>query len=420
MFITLSGFNYNILATCESEVDRWEKNDEIKIFREYLRIPSVQPDVDYVPCVNFLKKLAGEIGLNFQVEYPSSRDRPTVVISWIGKNPNLKTIMLNSHMDVVPVFEEFWTHKPFAADIDSAGKIFARGSQDMKNVGMQYLGAIRSLKNHNITLKRTIHVIFVPDEENFGPDGMRALITTDNFKNLNVGFTLDEGYASQTDVFSVFYGQRTAWHVLFKVEGHPGHGSLLLKGTASEKVRELMDRIYDYRKKEEKKLEQNPDLMLGDVTTINVSIIKGGKQGNVVPPLIEITADVRLALCEDLEEFEKMLHKWTRDSGGNITIEFPVKEVFSPPTKIDDSNIFWTAFKNATDAMNLKIKPQVFPAGTDASYIRSIGIPALGFSPMINTPVLLHDHDEYIQADMYLRGIEIYEKIIESVANAED
>lgn len=36
---------------------------------------------------------------------------------------------------------------------------------------------------------------------------------------------------------------------------------------------------------------------------------------------------------------------------------------------------------------------------------------------MINTPVLLHDHDEYLQADVYLRGIEIYKKIIPAIAN---
>jgi aminoacylase len=33
------------------------------------------------------------------------------------------------------------------------------------------------------------------------------------------------------------------------------------------------------------------------------------------------------------------------------------------------------------------------------------------------TPMLLHDHDEYLQADVYLKGIEIYKKIIENVAN---
>lgn len=59
----------------------------------------------------------------------------------------------------------------------------------------------------------------------------------------------------------------------------------------------------------------------------------------------------------------------------------------------------------------------VFPGGTDSRYIRSIGIPAIGFSPMNNTPILLHDNDEFLQADVYLRGIEIYKKIISNIAN---
>jgi aminoacylase len=66
----------------------------------------------------------------------------------------------------------------------------------------------------------------------------------------------------------------------------------------------------------------------------------------------------------------------------------------------------------------LKSKVQVFPGGTDSRYIRSVGIAAIGFSPMIHTPVLLHDHDEFLHADVYLKGIEIYKKIIEKIANA--
>jgi aminoacylase len=65
----------------------------------------------------------------------------------------------------------------------------------------------------------------------------------------------------------------------------------------------------------------------------------------------------------------------------------------------------------------LKIKTQVFPGGTDSRYIRGLNIPAIGFSPMNFTPVLLHDHDEFLQADIYLRGIEIYQTIIPKIAN---
>lgn len=145
------------------------------------------------PCVEFLKKLSNEIGLKFQVEYPVSIDKPIVILSWIGSEPEAPSILLNSHMDVVPVFEEFWTHKPFDADIDDDGKIFARGAQDMKSVGMQYLGAIRSLKKDKITIRRSIHVVFVPDEEIFGRAGMKAFASSDAFASLKVGFALDEG-----------------------------------------------------------------------------------------------------------------------------------------------------------------------------------------------------------------------------------
>ena len=45
------------------------------------------------------------------------------------------------------------------------------------------------------------------------------------------------------------------------------------------------------------------------------------------------------------------------------------------------------------------------------------GIPALGFSPMNNTPILLHDHNEYLNEDVYLRGIDIYCQVLPAIAS---
>lgn len=53
--------------------------------------------------------------------------------------------------------------------------------------------------------------------------------------------------------------------------GQPGHGSLLLEDTAGEKLKKMLDKIYDFRKSQEKLLEENPHLTLGDVTSINVT-----------------------------------------------------------------------------------------------------------------------------------------------------
>lgn len=45
-----------------------------------------------------------------------------------------------------------------------------------------------------------------------------------------------------------------------------------------------------------------------------------------------------------------------------------------------------------------------------------MGIPVLGFSPMNNTPILLHDHNERLNEKTFLRGIEIYQEIIPALA----
>nr|CAD7589795.1 unnamed protein product [Timema genevievae] len=79
------------------------EDDAVSNFREYLRIPSVQPNVNYDECVSFLRRQASSLGLPIQV-YHVVEGKPIVVITWRGTEPTLPSILLNSHMDVVPVY----------------------------------------------------------------------------------------------------------------------------------------------------------------------------------------------------------------------------------------------------------------------------------------------------------------------------
>ena len=47
--------------------------------------------------------------------YQLAAGKPILVLTWRGLEPGLASVLLNSHMDVVPVFPEHWTHPPFAA-----------------------------------------------------------------------------------------------------------------------------------------------------------------------------------------------------------------------------------------------------------------------------------------------------------------
>lgn len=317
-----------------------------------------------------------DIGLRVAVEHPVTPEKPIVILTYVGTQPELKSIILNSHMDVVPVFEEYWTHKPFDADMDEEGRIFARGSQDMKCVGMQYLGAIRFFKRKQVTFKRTIHVMFVPEEELGGDGGMADFIHTEAFRNLNAAFSLDEGktqgaicltdpnvslslfssfflsgIASPSDVFNIYYAERCIWHIIFKINGTPGHGSLLLKDTAGEKLRNFLDKMFAFRATQVERLNNDPDLTIGDVTTVNVTMIEGGVHLNVLPDYFTIMTDFRLAVDVNHDEFEEMFKQWCTEAGENIEYEWDLKDPFIPPTKLDESNIFWPAFKAAVNEL---------------------------------------------------------------------
>lgn len=130
-----------------------------------------------------------------------------------------------------------------------------------------------------------------------------------------------------------------------------------------------------------------------------------------------ICFDIRVAPDIPVEEFEAQLERWCEESGGGIRLDYGDKDPVVAPTKLDDSNPFWAPFRAALDAIGVQVRIHTMPGNTDILFVRALGIPAVGFSPMNNTPVLLHDHDEYLQADVFLRGIEIYRKVIEGIAN---
>lgn len=58
----------------------------------------------------------------------------------------------------------------------------------------------------NNSLHLNFYSCILDEETDSG--GALALVKSDYFKKMNVGIALDEGYASTTDDFLVFYGER--------------------------------------------------------------------------------------------------------------------------------------------------------------------------------------------------------------------
>ncbi|XP_049940749.1 aminoacylase-1-like [Schistocerca serialis cubense] len=388
----------------------------IENFRQYLRIKSVHPNPDYASCVSFFRTQAESTDLEFFV-HEFVRGKPVIVMKWDGTDPQLPAVMLNSHMDVVPASKDDWTHDPFGADMDEEGRIFARGAQDTKQLAIMAVEAVRRLKMRGVKLRRNVLITVMPDEEIGGADGMEKFVQSEDFHKLNVGFELDEGPVSPEEEYAVTNGERSSWKVKVRCRGFTGHGSIPVPGTPGEKLRIVLDRFMDFRQEELDKLQQDPNLWMADITSTNLTIVEGGSALNVIPPEMSAVFDLRINPLMDFDKLEEKIWQWCSDAGEGVELEFLAKQDKVPTTLIGADNKWWTAFQKATEKLEMKIKPLILPATSDARFIRRAGIPALGFMPINNTPLLPHGIDEYITAASLLRGIDIFQGVLQEVAN---
>ncbi|WRX15132.1 Peptidase M20 - like 1 [Theobroma cacao] len=370
-----------------------EQSRIISRFQEYLQINTAQPSPEYQKSTHFILSQANSISLESQV-IEFVKGKPVVLLKWPGSDPSLPSVLLNSHTDVVPSEYSKWVHPPLGAHIDGEGNIFARGTQDMKCVGMQYLEAIRRLKSSGFHPKRSLYLSFVPDEEIGGHDGAEKLAYSDVIKDLNVDVVLDEAKLYDN----------SAMENLFK---------------SIESIRRFRASQFDLVKAGLK--------AEGEVISVNMAFLKAGIPSptgfvmNLQPSEAEAGFDIRIPPTANAESLEKRIVEEWAPASRNMTFEFKQKGTVHDnlgrplQTAIDKSNPWWTLLEEAIKKANGKIgKPEIFPASTDARYFRQLGLPAIGFSPMANTPVLLHDHNEFLNQAEYLRGIDVYESIIKA------
>uniref|UniRef100_A0A2C9LX62 N-acyl-aliphatic-L-amino acid amidohydrolase n=1 Tax=Biomphalaria glabrata TaxID=6526 RepID=A0A2C9LX62_BIOGL len=392
------------------------ENASVSRFREYLRINTMQPSPNYDAALEFLSKQAAELGLDFRVLESGIKDRPLGLMTWKGTDPELKSVLLTSHMDVVPVFPQYWTYEPFSAHKDEKGNIYARGAQDMKCVTSWYLEAIRQLKAEGQQFQRTLHLLFTSDEE-IGSHPAESFSKTEEFKNLNLEFGLDEGLANPGSKMRVFYGERSIWWIKVLCKGNPGHGLAFIENTAAKKLQYMMNKFLAMRDEQETKLKSDPNGKLGSVYTVNMTMLEGGVQPNVVPAELSATFDIRIPPTEDFEAFKEKLKQWCREAGPEVTMEFIQEGYMKETVDVTDKNPWWVAFKSACDKLNVDLELEIFPGGTDSRHFRKAGLNMIGFSPMNNTPVLLHDNDEFLNEQVFLKGIDIYKEVIPALAN---
>jgi aminoacylase len=426
----------------------------VKSLSEFIKFDTVSgtgPEGPYDKCVAYLRSQCEELDLDCQILSESLPGKPLFVATWAGEDDSLPCLILNSHYDVVPVIAESWTVPAFAG-LRKDGRIYGRGTQDMKCVCIQYIEAVRQLKKNGFSPRRSMHLTFVPDEEIGGVEGMCILLQSEWYTNIKQGpgvaLALDEGLASEDDDYSVFYGERLPWWVRVHAEGATGHGSRFIDGTAVEAIVRVVNEALRFRSEQRALLHGGgcahgcdhsvaAKSTLGDVTTLNVTrvhagISSGGKPVlNVIPSEAEACFDIRITPHTDPHDIKDMLDAWCKtENAANNSAKTPSARVswewINPgalqhaTTTVDQANPWWVLFKaTLVDKCKVNLKPQVFPAATDSRFLRAEGVRALGFSPMRRSPILLHEHDEYIDEAVFVEGVQVYVILLEALGSTD-
>lgn len=424
--------------------------EALQLFQKSIQLNTVSgtgPNGGYMDFVEWLALELKSFGIDQCWILPESLPgKPILVATVEGKDPSLPQVLLNAHYDVVPVVEKEWTVPAFDG-LRKDGRIYGRGTQDMKCALMGYVCAMKRLMKRNGGFKpnRTIHLSFVPDEEIGGAEGMSVMLASEWYKGVNIGIALDEGLASEDDYYSVFYGERLPWWIKMESKGNTGHASRFIEDTAVSSIISVVNKALDFREEQRQKLHHGSandhncshsvarKTTLGDVTSLNVTVLKAGVQSggvdvlNVIPSSAEAGFDVRISPHQPTEEVEKMLNEWCegvnakrgRGDMGTVTWSHYNPALGShSTTDCSDNNPWWTLFRTTLydKCGGACLRPGVFPAATDSRFLRALGVKAFGFSPMRNCPILLHENDEYIPEETFLEGISVYVEVIQALS----
>ncbi|MEO1054016.1 MAG: ArgE/DapE family deacylase [Bacteroidota bacterium] len=183
------------------------------------------------------------------------------VIGFIQGSGHGKSLMLNAHMDTVGVDG---MEDPFGARIED-GKLYGRGSQDMKGSIAAMLGAVKALKDASIKLKGDIYLSFVIDEE------YASLGTEDVIKK----YKTDAAIVTEPTSLDICIAHRGFGNFEIKTFGKQAHGGSpedgidanMLMGHAMLELSKLSNHLQ----------ERAPHPYLGH-SSLHIPQIAGGKQ----------------------------------------------------------------------------------------------------------------------------------------------
>ncbi|MFW6097776.1 MAG: M20 family metallopeptidase [Chloroflexota bacterium] len=385
---TLSRFEEEVLA-------RIDRAEVVQLLQDLIRLPSVHPPGDTRDAIDLLAQKLREAQAPFEI-LSQNQIQPSIVASLPGNGgPEL---LYHAHVDTVPAGEvQRWQHPPFAGVLQN-GRLYGRGAGDDKSSVAAQIMALITLKRSGVSLKGTLSVAAVSDEESGGLAGTKWLRDSGRLAPdfLVVG--------EQTNN-EVAVAERVACGIDLTVFGRSAHGAMPWAGEnavlkAARALTWLQDRLFP---KLAARDAEHPYL---PPPTLNVGRIRGGIQWSIVPERCKVEMDRRLlpgeTRKEAMAEIEALLEEFS------TTVEPLRYELFSmgevaPNIDTPPDHPFVQTANAALEAATGEPRPLTgYEQTSDGRWFAGDGIPIIIFGP--SEPAVAHATDEYVSVDQLLEA----------------
>jgi succinyl-diaminopimelate desuccinylase len=307
------------MTTAYDQLDQWidaHFDEQVRFVQQLVQVPTDTPPGNNAPHAERAADLLDAMGLPTQ-RYPVPAElvqaeglqsiTNLVVQRRYGSAANAGPIVaLNAHGDVVPPGEG-WTHNPYGGDVVD-GHLYGRAAAVSKCDFATYAFAVRALESLGLPLRGGIDLLFTYDEEFGGEVGPAWLLAN---KLTAPDLLIAAGFSYQ-----VITAHNGCLQLEVTVHGKMAHAAIPATGVdALHGAVQILNGLYA-----QNALYQQITSSVAGITHpyLNVGLIEGGTNTNVVPGRVSFKLDRRMIPEENPAQVEATLRQLITDAAAAL------------------------------------------------------------------------------------------------------